>query len=321
MSFRTGTMPISEHFKLTTLAEGVFVAIATPSGGAGSNAGIIDLGDHTLVFDAMMTSVAAEDLKNAAEQLTGQVASFVINSHSHSDHVGGNQVFGAQTPIISTHKTRAAIPAATAYMKELKADHSGVEKELKADEERLEKETVASERARLTTAISRQRYILASISNFELRLPDQTFEGELTFYGTQRQATLTTKGKGHTDSDAYLALAEEHILFMGDLGFFAVQPFIATRDLAAWVKQLEGFEASNFEVFVPGHGPVGTKADIILLRKYLIAIDQLITQAMAEGKPVEDALLMPLPAPFDAWVSSDKRRFERNVRTLFQRQK
>ena len=164
MSIKVGTMPISEHFKLTNLAEGVYVAIATPSGGAGSNAGIIDLGNHTLIFDAMMTSLAAEDLKNAAEQLTGQRTTFVINSHAHSDHVGGNQVFGPQTPIISTHKTRAAIPNTTANLKDLKADHSGMEKEIKADEERLERETVASERARLTASISRQRFILSSAS-------------------------------------------------------------------------------------------------------------------------------------------------------------
>lgn len=67
--------------------------------------GIIDLGEETVVFDTMYTPQAAQELRRAAEQLWGRPVSYVINSHFHFDHVGGNQAF-AHAAIISTAKTR-----------------------------------------------------------------------------------------------------------------------------------------------------------------------------------------------------------------------
>jgi cyclase len=45
------TLPASEHFQLEQVAEGVCAVIALRKGAAHSNAGIVDLGDRTLVFD------------------------------------------------------------------------------------------------------------------------------------------------------------------------------------------------------------------------------------------------------------------------------
>ena len=95
----------SEHFDIESLAEGVYAAMASPSGAAYSNAGIIDLGDSTLVFDTFDAPQAGEDLKHAADALTGRPATYVINSHFHADHWLGNQAFDPQTPIIATHRT------------------------------------------------------------------------------------------------------------------------------------------------------------------------------------------------------------------------
>ena len=52
----------SDHFRLHQLAEGVFAAIALNGGAAISDAGIIDLGDRTLIFDTFMTPQAAQRL-------------------------------------------------------------------------------------------------------------------------------------------------------------------------------------------------------------------------------------------------------------------
>jgi alkyl sulfatase BDS1-like metallo-beta-lactamase superfamily hydrolase len=61
----------SKHFTIQKLADGVYVVIAKNGGYAICNAGIIDLGDATLIFDPFMTPEAAEDLKKASELLTG----------------------------------------------------------------------------------------------------------------------------------------------------------------------------------------------------------------------------------------------------------
>lgn len=98
-------LPTSPHFRLEELAQGVFAAIHTPGGGAMSNAGIIDLGDRTLIFDTCQSPEAATDLQRAAATLCGRPVDYVVNSHWHGDHVLGNQTFAAAT-IIATPTTR-----------------------------------------------------------------------------------------------------------------------------------------------------------------------------------------------------------------------
>jgi cyclase len=80
------TFPTSEHFDLKPLADGIYAAIAIEGSAARSNAGIIDLGEQTLIFDTFDSVRAAEDLRAAAEHLTGREATCVIISHAHADH-------------------------------------------------------------------------------------------------------------------------------------------------------------------------------------------------------------------------------------------
>ena len=319
MQHMTDALPTSEHFELKPLTDGVYAAVGHAGGGARSNAGIIDLGDRTLVFDTFMTVQAAQDLRSAAEELTGRPASYVVNSHIHSDHWCGNQVFDAHATIIASHRTREMMPATAEYLEQLKNDPSELERGILEDEERLERETDARWRATLETSIAGMRHVLKSLPLLDFRLPDQTFEKRLVFHGTRRTAELITQGKGHTDSDAYLVLPEDGVVFMGDLGFFQTQPFMAYCDPEAWTAQLEDMEMSAVETFVPGHGPLGTKADVALQREYIAALEELVARVIEAGGSVEDAVQQPLPAPFDAWLTGQMDCFERNVRSSYRR--
>lgn len=102
-------LPASRHFHLERLAEGVYAAMAIDGAGAMCNAGIVDLGDRTLIFDTFWTPEAGQDLRAAAEHLTGHAITYVINSHYNADHIHGNQVFSTETTIISTSRTRELI--------------------------------------------------------------------------------------------------------------------------------------------------------------------------------------------------------------------
>ena len=62
-----GQLPTSRHFWLERLADGVYAAIHAEGGAAISNAGIVDLGGRTLVYDTFLTPQAAADLRYAAE--------------------------------------------------------------------------------------------------------------------------------------------------------------------------------------------------------------------------------------------------------------
>ncbi|MEJ2195139.1 MAG: MBL fold metallo-hydrolase [Ignavibacteriaceae bacterium] len=71
----------SDHFRIKKLDEGIYAAISKTGGYAICNSGIVDLGDETLVFDTFISPIAARDLKQAAEVLTGNKVKYVINSH------------------------------------------------------------------------------------------------------------------------------------------------------------------------------------------------------------------------------------------------
>src|SRR6478609_4034511 len=108
MSSPSNSLPTSPYFRLERLAEGVWAAIVARGTGAWGNAGIVALGERTLVFDTFLTPAAARDLRTAAEALTGQPVAYVVNSHYHMDHIHGNAVFDDAT-IITTGKTRERI--------------------------------------------------------------------------------------------------------------------------------------------------------------------------------------------------------------------
>jgi cyclase len=96
----------SSFFRIEPLVEGVYAAIAADEDGAPGNAGIVNLGGETLIFDTFLIPQEAQDLRAAAEHLTHLPVGWVVNSHWHGDHVSGNHVFAPSAAIISTSKTR-----------------------------------------------------------------------------------------------------------------------------------------------------------------------------------------------------------------------
>lgn len=95
------SIPESKHFYLEIIKGGVFGAIARCEGGAFSNAGIIDLGGQTLIFDTFETPIAVEDLRVAGNWVTSNPITWIVNIHAQSDHWFGNQVFNGNVIIIS----------------------------------------------------------------------------------------------------------------------------------------------------------------------------------------------------------------------------
>jgi glyoxylase-like metal-dependent hydrolase (beta-lactamase superfamily II) len=306
-------LPTSEHFELRQVAEGVYAAFAF------SNAGIIDLGGQTLIFDTFEAPAAGEDLRAAAEHLTGRPATYVVISHAHSDHWWGNQAFDPGVPIITAPPIRQEMPVSIAWLQELKEDPSDLAAGIEAARESLKTETDPRQRATLERSIARMEQTLAFLPTLELRFPNLTFDGKLLFHGTKRTAELLSVAPGHTACDAYLVLPEDRIMFMGDLGFLQCQPFMVYCDPAAWAAWLEETERSGIEVFVPGHGPLGTKDDLALQRQYMGLLEELVAQVIREGGSVEDAVARPLPPPFDAWLHGSMARWEANVHTVYER--
>lgn len=316
---QSSALPASQHFDLKQLATGVYAAIATEDGNAYSNAGIVDLGDQTLVFDAFEAPQAAKDLQMAAKVLTGRPPTYLIISHCHADHWCGNQAFAPHIPIIATHTTLEDMPGAIGWLEELKEAPGELEQAIVETQDALDAETDPRRRASLARSITRLDHTRAMLPTLELRFPNLTFGTRLVFEGTQRTAELREAAPGHTASDAYLVLPEDRIIFMGDLGFFQCQPYAVDADPRAWVAHLEEMEQSSAGTFVPGHGPLGTKADLALQAQYIMLLQELVARAIEAGRSVEETFEESPPAPFDAWLHGGMARWEDNIRATYER--
>ncbi len=309
----TNNLPTSNHFRLEQLADGVYAAIAIEGTGSGSNAGIIDLGERTLVFDTFLTPQAGDDLRAAAEQLLGRPVASVINSHFHSDHVQGNQAFGPETAIISTGRTRELLetrgPEAILNFKTRAHEH------LHSLEAKLAEAQDEQERKGLAVQIAEDRELIAAAPRLALRLPDQTCEERLAFHGSKRSAELLCYGGGHTDSDAFLVLPTEKLAFMGDLLFVQSHLWIGDGHPEEWLRILGRLPELGLQTVVPGHGPIGTPADFDAEVGYIHALEQIVADALKSGKSAEEVQATPIPEAYANWAWREG--FGYNIGTLY----
>lgn len=309
----------SKHFTLQALTNGVYACIHKPGGAAYSNAGIIDLGDRTLLVDAFNTMAAGQDLRQVAEVLFERPVETVILSHAHSDHWIGASSFDANTTLLASKTTREVCLEWGAEMMEEFQDPTEWEDWLRGAEEQLQAEKDERVRVGLENSIVRTRYTMAEMADFQPRYPDQTFENTLTFPGIRRKVELRSFGRGHSEDDAVLLLPQDKIAFIGDIGFFNTQPFMGFCDIDLNREQLLFFQESDFRVVIPGHGPVGGKDEIALQLKYYDVIEDLVSDVVERGGSLEDAMQITLPPPFDKWLVGGMERFKVNVRYLFGR--
>ncbi len=307
----------SRHFTLQRLAEGVYAAINAPEGWAICNAGIIDLGDRTLVYDAFTSPQAAEDLRQAAETLTGRPASLLVNSHYHNDHMWGNQAFGPQVDILSTAKTRQLI--LTEGASEVKWYSETAQKRLDALEERLAKSQSDVERQQLVPAIYNYQAIAAALPILEVRLPNLTFTGEMIFQGSKRSARLIPYENGHCGSDAILYLPDDSIVFMEDTLFIDCHPYLGDGDPEVIQRILAEVKLLHPSVVVPGHGPVGSIEQLDILDGYINQLKTLADEAIRHGVPEEELARTAIPDEYRHFIFS--MFFSVNLQFMYQQRK
>jgi glyoxylase-like metal-dependent hydrolase (beta-lactamase superfamily II) len=253
---------------------------------------------------------AARDLRAAAELLTGQPVTYVVNSHYHMDHIHGNAVF-ADAHIIATEKTRERIATRGA---ELLARRFALPETL-ADLDAQIANAPAELHADLAALRGDYHALDAALPDLALRLPDITFDQRLTLHGARRAAEIVSYGGGHTSSDAFLWLPAEHVAFLGDLLGVCTHPSFGQADLEEWDTILERIEALDIAVAVPGHGSPGTLADVATLRQYLSDLETLVDEAIVRGETAEQVAALQPPAPYADWQA--RTIFSDNLRHLY----
>ncbi|MCX6100445.1 MAG: MBL fold metallo-hydrolase [Candidatus Bipolaricaulota bacterium] len=186
----------SKHFDLIPLCDGAYACVHKTGGAASSNAGIVDLGDRTLVVDAFNTVAAGRDLRVTAEALFGRPASTLVLTHFHDDHWVGASAFDAATLFLASEPTRDACFEEAAELVESYQDRTRWETELAKMKAQLATETDERVRVGLSNGISRTRYTMAEMAEFKPRCADAAFAGTMTFHGTKRIAEVRSFGRG-----------------------------------------------------------------------------------------------------------------------------
>ncbi len=305
----------SPHFRTEQLAPGVYAAIATDNGSACANAGIVDLGGRTLVFDTFISPDAARDLLSAAEQLTHHPVTYVVNSHFHNDHIRGNQVFPSDVQIISTTKTFEEI--SRVEPEQIKWEIQNITGMLVNAQEALDEETDYYKRRELILQLAYCKAISGSQAQLKTRLPNVTFEKKLVLQGTTRTVEILQIGGGHTPGDCILLLPNEHIAFVGDLISTAMHPYMLDGSPEEWKATLEQMETLPIGTVVPGHGPVGNRIEISGMIDYIVGLEKLVSDKASLWEKDPDFLNEPVPSQYQAWQHT--KNFDQNLRFLYDR--
>lgn len=138
-------------------------------------------------------------------------------------------------------------------------------------------------------------------------LPTTTFHDRMSVWYGETQVDFWWPGKAHTSGDAIISLPKEKIAFLGDIAFFEVAPLAASGFISDWIKVCDRLLADpNIQTIVPGHGPVGGKAQLAEMKEYL----ELVAR---EGKKAHDKGISPGRAAaeldlgkYATWTDADR---------------
>jgi glyoxylase-like metal-dependent hydrolase (beta-lactamase superfamily II) len=129
----------------------------------------------------------------------------------------------------------------------------------------------------------------------EEALPQQTFATSYKLQGNGETLALQHFAPAHTDTDIYVHFQKASVIQMGDTFFNGIYPYIdpgtggtITRMIAAADKILS--LAGNDTKIVPGHGPLGNKADLTKFRDMLITSRDRVQKLKSAGKSAQEAV-------------------------------
>lgn len=278
-----------EHFTLHEVVAGVWAAEADLGGASVGNAAIVDAGGKTIIVDTFMTDVAATELRRVAEHLTGNSVYLAVNSHWHSDHVNGNQVF-ADVPIVSTRTTMERI------IETAPQDLAAWQAEIDAAIVALEAAEAAGDE-RAAKRLDQQRHFRSFASNFSLTLPDLLIDRRLVVEG-ERRIEIETRGRGHTVSDTFVWLPAEQLLITGDLCWNGIHPRMHDGFPADWADYTAALIELEPTHVIPGHGPPAGIEAMSDLPEYFRSVQAIVAEIQGGAAPSE----FDPPAVSAAWA-------------------
>ena len=260
-----------------SVADGVHMLL-----GRGGNIGVVSGPDGVLLIDDQFAPLT-EKIRAAVAAIGAGSVRFVLNTHWHSDHTGGNENFG---------KAGAVIVA-----------HDNVRERMRVDQH--------------MAAFGRD--IPASPP---AALPIVTFPGALRFHLNGKTIEVEHAPAAHTDGDAMVWIGGDRVLHLGDLYFNGRYPFVdvdsggSVDGVIAAVNAALG-RLPGDAVVIPGHGPLSNRVELEAYRDLLVTVSGRIREAIAAGRSEDEVVAAAPSAEFDDVWGQASIGPERFVRMLY----
>jgi glyoxylase-like metal-dependent hydrolase (beta-lactamase superfamily II) len=138
-------------------------------------------------------------------------------------------------------------------------------------------------------------------------VPQVTFSDRMTIELGGTAVELVHVGRNHSDNSIVMRFPRERLLFAVD--FIPVNSY-AFRDfpdayMPDWIDSLRRVEALDWDVLVPGHGPLGTKASVAMFREYLQDLRAEVQRHAREGKSLDEIKTLVTLPRYAAWNPKD----------------
>jgi glyoxylase-like metal-dependent hydrolase (beta-lactamase superfamily II) len=239
--------------------------------GRGGNIGLSFGPDGNILIDDQYAPLT-ERILAAIRTLDPDPIRFVINTHWHGDHTGGNENVG---------RTGAVIVA-----------HDNVRRRMSMEQ------VVRGDRVAPSPGGA---------------LPVVTFSEGVTFHLNGDDIRVVHVEHAHTDGDALVYWTRANVLHMGDTFFNGLLPFIdldsgGSIDGAIVAVEAGLALASDGTVIIPGHGPIGRRADLVRYRDMLVDLRGRVGQGIAAGRTLDQIKAERLAdgyGPPDGFISPD----------------
>ena len=233
--------------------------------GGGGNIGVSVGEDAVFLIDDQYAPMTPK-IQAALAAITSKPVRFVLNTHWHEDHSGGNENFGKADAVIVAHENVRKRMSTGQVIDFLKMD---VKPSPKA------------------------------------ALPVLTFTRDMAFHLNGEELQVTHMPAAHTDGDAVVRFKKANVVHMGDLFFNKFYPFIDTSSgghidgvIAAADRVLA--ESNDATRYIPGHGAMASRADLVAYRDMLATLGARIHKLVKEGKTLEQAIAAKPTAEYDA---------------------
>ena len=250
--------------------------------GQGGNITVAVAGDGVIMVDGEFAPLH-DKIKAAVAKLTDQPIRYLIDTHFHGDHTGGNAAFARDGAIVVAQKN--------------------VKK-------RLAEGSVNG----LTGAKTPPAPADA--------LPAKTYTGSLTLKLDGRTAVLRHIANAHTDGDTYVWFKDANVLATGDtvtIGRYPNIDFANGGNIKGMIAATDAeLKLANDETkIVPGHGALANKAMVVQYRAMLIAARDRMEKLVKAGKTEDDVVAAKPFADYDAKLGATPQQSTNFVRVVY----